>query len=388
MILGINYPWADYGADFGNRRSLGLADALGAAEPSWTREVDPPAGTTKGNEITGCQLYADLIRLRRLGVECVRWFVFADGITLKGKSNTGNPIGDVPTTLPDGFARHFERFLAVFKEAHMQVIPVLFDHLFATHGRIMVSGREYPMPSAETNPSTFRESLVHYLNGLAVDGSPPPEVLLKGGRAKWILESDQRESLVKLVAQLMELAKQKRFTDQIYAWEVMNEPDLCMTDYNGAAGGISPVTGTGKSVPVMSNPALESFMVNCIGAIVKAGFKATIGFHRIEALVSRLDEKRDPLHGGIYKARMAGGELLPQFHYYPETFPYVAPRHSSSMAASRGAVELTVMAKQIAQISAQLKLSVPWIIGEFATTDDYQGAHLRTWPQEPEWTPG
>ena len=61
MQVGVNYPWFDYGWDFG----LGPpAWRAGRSTPGWYAEID------------------DHLRLfQSLGISVVRWFILADGLT-------------------------------------------------------------------------------------------------------------------------------------------------------------------------------------------------------------------------------------------------------------------------------------------------------------------
>ena len=81
MQVGVNYPWFDYGWDFG----LGPpAWRGGRSTPGWYAEID------------------NHLRLfQRLGISVVRWFILADGLTYG--------VGDA-APVPDRIARGGWRF--------------------------------------------------------------------------------------------------------------------------------------------------------------------------------------------------------------------------------------------------------------------------------------
>src|SRR5690348_3844734 len=61
MRVGVNYPWRDYGWDFG----LGPPSwRNGRSQPRWFDLID-----------------GHLDRFRALGITVVRWFILADGLT-------------------------------------------------------------------------------------------------------------------------------------------------------------------------------------------------------------------------------------------------------------------------------------------------------------------
>ena len=61
MRVGLNYPWVDYGWDFG----LAPPSWRGAdRDPRWVGLIDD-----------------DLRRFQALGITVLRWFILADGLT-------------------------------------------------------------------------------------------------------------------------------------------------------------------------------------------------------------------------------------------------------------------------------------------------------------------
>src|SRR4051794_29081344 len=62
MLVGVNYAWKSYGADFGPP-PVGDAGHPWCARAAWARTIDQ-----------------ELAEFRRLGFFAVRWFVLCDGI--------------------------------------------------------------------------------------------------------------------------------------------------------------------------------------------------------------------------------------------------------------------------------------------------------------------
>src|SRR5690349_4575561 len=117
MQVGVNYPWVDYGWDFG------------AGPPDWNGGRTSPRWFDR--------LDADLERFRELGITVVRWFILADGLTY----GTGpeapfvDPSDDrvwrfEPPALPDDILQHFDEALRRFDLTRrgltppIQLIPV------------------------------------------------------------------------------------------------------------------------------------------------------------------------------------------------------------------------------------------------------------------------
>ena len=117
MEVGVNYPWYDYGWDFGE------------APPEWRRSDEPN---------WACALKKDLERLRGLGVKVVRWFILADGLTYGSGPHAPGGAGGAdftPVQLPPKFVDHFTVLLDAFRRERLQVLPVFVDHTFFLPGR-------------------------------------------------------------------------------------------------------------------------------------------------------------------------------------------------------------------------------------------------------------
>lgn len=115
--MGVNYPWFDYGWDFG----LGPPAWRGArTTPRWYGEIDQ-----------------HLRHFRGLGISVVRWFVLADGLTYgtDGAAPRPDPVAGLgwrfdPPPLTEAFLQHFDELLARFAATggdglrSMQLLPM------------------------------------------------------------------------------------------------------------------------------------------------------------------------------------------------------------------------------------------------------------------------
>lgn len=103
FIAGANYPWSNYGTDFG----ASAWGHQGISDPKTRRKVSE-----------------DLAFLKSKGVTVVRWFLFADGRSSPEFDAAGRPSG-----LDDRFFADFDAALELAREHGLKLMPVLFDFL-------------------------------------------------------------------------------------------------------------------------------------------------------------------------------------------------------------------------------------------------------------------
>jgi len=249
MRVGVNYPWLDYGWDFG----LGPARWRGArTAPRWLERIDD-----------------DLDRLHGLGVDVVRWFILADGLTYGTDDRAPRPEPAQgswrfdPPALDQEVIDHFDELLRRFARigapgaAAMQLLPVLIDFQFCWPG---------VRPVEED------------------DG------WVKRGRADAILDAEKRSRFLGAALEpFLEVSARQR--DVIYAWELINEPDWITAGWHR-----SPIAST----PIPRRAMVE-FLEDGAQRIRSAGFKSTIGFASARTL-----------------RRSAVAADVDQFHYYPD----------------------------------------------------------------------
>lgn len=252
MHVGINYPWFDYGWDFGLAPPTWRSPD---AAPNWCRAID-----------------ADLDHFRSLGISVVRWFVLGDGLTYG--AGRGAPRLDratatwrfEPGPLSAEFLRHFRDLLARFANANqndrapVQLLPVFVDFGFCDPG--------IPIEPVD---------------------APANHDWVKCGRADALTDRRKRRAFLDHVLDPL-LRVSRECADAIYAWELINEPEWVTTGWH-----LSDV----KSCHPIGEPAMRAFLEDGRRRVQQAGFKSTIGF------ASRFSLDRSQIACEI-----------DQFHYY------------------------------------------------------------------------
>lgn len=212
MKIGINYPWFDYGWDFGD------------APPNWRDSQDGTPNwavpTNKDNIDNHLQF------LVSQGISVVRWFVLADGLTYgtgqsapKLDSKSGQWHFDPPELNPDqgilyDFRVLLEKFLAVNSRCSdgplIQLLPVFMDFNFCFPGLWPVGFNDENAKACFTDPGWVKQ-----------------------GRAEVITDSKkQKKFLDSALVPLLELSGDKKYRKLIYAWDIFNEPEM-VTDFYG-----------------------------------------------------------------------------------------------------------------------------------------------------------
>ena len=97
--VGINYPWWNYGTDFGTS-----------------------AWGDLGMEHQRIQVESDFQKFAHSGIEVVRWFVLCDGRSSPEFDNDG-----FPTILEEEFYDDLDTVLDVAEQNELYIVPVLFD---------------------------------------------------------------------------------------------------------------------------------------------------------------------------------------------------------------------------------------------------------------------
>lgn len=165
FLFGANYPWHSYGHDFG--------------ENAWGHD---------GVSAQRSEVDADFSQLSAMGVQVVRWFVFADGEAAPDFANDGSVSG-----LDDKVFADLDAALEIAQAHKIHLILVLLDFHW--------------MSKPET------------VNGVT-----------KGGHADIVLDSAKRDTFYQQA--LLPLLKRYGDNPYILAWEVMNEPEWAIDDAN------------------------------------------------------------------------------------------------------------------------------------------------------------
>lgn len=291
MDVGVNYPWFNYGWDFGE------------APPGWRSTSDPNWVTHIDNDL---QLF------QRLGIRVVRWFILADGLTYgvgqqaphldTDPRRTGQWRFDDPPTLSETLQRHFRMLLEKFERTNqipkrpIRLLPVLIDFHFCKPG-VSATGQE----------DVTRQQTI-----------PNPE-WIKGGRSDIIRDRRKRQRFfARVLEPLLRISQDHR--DIIFAWEIINEPEWVTNGWHPHP----------SDRPLPTNERqMTTFLTEGIRQVRKFGFKATVGFAKIDTI------RRTGIFADIN-----------QFHHYSHPHrPIRLPRQSFDRRW-------------------------PSIIGEFATSSD------------------
>lgn len=242
MLVGVNYPWLDYGWDFG----LGPpAWRGGRGTPRWYDSID-----------------AHLQHFSSLGISVVRWFILADGLTYGTGLDAPTPDPArrhrwrfEPPAVSDEILEHFATLLARFSAAGgaspIQLLPVLIDFHFCHPGTMPVG-----------NPDDAE-------SGVAIEDP----AWVKGGRADAIADPVKRTRFLdEALEPLLEVSG--RYGHVIYAWELINEPDWITRGWHP-----NPL----KRLPVPED-AMLAFLAEGQRRVRDAGFRSTVGFGRADTL--------------------------------------------------------------------------------------------------------
>jgi len=164
-LIGANLPWVHYGIDFG--ANPWRPDG-GVAQPDGRAQLEP--------------VFA---RLAAAGVRYVRWFLFCDGRAGIEFSERGRPLG-----LDDFVFRDVDAALEIASRHGIRIMFVLLDFLWCD-------------PVSATR-------------GVQM-----------GGRAHVLADAGHRDALLTLA--LRPLLERYAEEPQIFAWDVMNEPEWIET---------------------------------------------------------------------------------------------------------------------------------------------------------------
>src|SRR4029077_9925844 len=255
MKVGLNYAWSHdrYGAQIGPNPWVSNDEWRAQGKLASAGEVAriplPPLFD---------HIDANLWYLKAIGVSVVRWFMLGNGF------NYGPPSKDSPRLVPGFkatkarklepgrafdppseidrlFTRDFEELLLRFKRAGLQIIPSLVDFTFG---------------------STLKFT-VDVVRGIGASGKAD---VIKDPRKRKVFFDSMLVGLLDVSA---------KYRDQIYAWEVMNEPVwLCLAAFSP----LSPSWWFDR-VPEVSFAQMSDFLQEGIARINNYKFASTVG-HR------------------------------------------------------------------------------------------------------------
>ena len=178
-LLGINYPWLNYGHDFG---------VASWPTGSWSHD-----GVSQFNSKQ--QVDEHFAYLRSQGVHVVRWFVLTDGRASPEFNSEGAVTG-----FDSYFFNDLDTALSLACKHDLRLILVLLDYLWLDDGQIV--------------------------NGVQL-----------GGHSDIIIDATKRQSF--LDNALRPLLERYGNDRRILAWEIINEPEWTMSGIPGA-GTVGP----------------------------------------------------------------------------------------------------------------------------------------------------
>jgi hypothetical protein len=277
MKIGFNYAFSY------NRFGSEIGPNMWVSDKEWD-DQNQKVALGKVAEIPMPPLFdfidRNLANLKGMGISVVRWFLLGHGNNYGSspvrylRVQTGAPpsVGQAsrypdfafqpPTTVDARFRRDFGEMLARFKKAEMQVIPSLMS---------------FEWSSAQ-----------HFTTG-------PRTNIGAAGRGDVIRDPAARTVFLNtMLAELLQASLP--FKDQIYAWEVVNEPEWMYLDM----GANSFPNHWAPHVPEVTFGELKTFLDDAVQRIDKAGFRSTVG-HRFFSDMSALPKG-----------------TAPQFHYYAD----------------------------------------------------------------------
>ncbi len=270
MDVGINYPWRDYGWDFGLGPHAWRGDVT---TPRWTAAIDD-----------------HLRHFHDLGISVVRWFVLADGLTYGTGAQAPRPDPDAatgwsfePPRLPAEAVSHFAELLRRFAASNvgrsrpLQLLPVLIDFHFCQPGSVCVQ---------QSDPSDPYQWI-----------DDPGWV--KQGRVDVLIDVAKRRRFFDDAFDPL-LRCSQQYAEVIYAWELINEPKWITNGWHP----------DGRTNHPVDEASMHAFLEEGKARVRGAGFKPTIGF---------------ALHDTLHATGITAD--INQFHHYPGGRTPLAPHN-------------------------------------------------------------
>lgn len=250
MKVGVNYPWDDYGFDFGRA-------------PDGTRAGNDPAWLTR--------IEQDLAHFRALGISVVRWFILADGVAYGIGADAPHPSGKPnqvewrfdPPAMDSELVAHFAQLLEEFARvngteqkktpsaAPILLMPVFIDYLFCMPG-----------------------NYVRYVEDPVQKQTRPDTDWVKQGRSDAITDAAKRKVFLERALTPLLRAAEKR-KDTIFAWDIINEPEWVTTGWD---------PNRRSAQHVVTAEAMIAFIQEARTLVQRQGFKATVGFRSVDTI--------------------------------------------------------------------------------------------------------
>ena len=257
MQVGINYPWIDYGWDFGDPPS------------AWI----PAEGLAAWRETKRKRIEEDFRRFSEQGIFAVRWFLLGDGLNYGTDARAPRKEGGwIFDPLPSGHSFYsrlredFEFALQACRNNNLKLFPSLIDFHWCRPGLVMAG-----------NPG-----------------------IIKGGRHDVIRDEKKRQVFLDRVLEPL-LASSLEFRDSIYAWELINEPEWVVKQFSFFRAPVKGRTVSKKEMKAFISEGVRRIHSRRLPDGSRA-FQSSVGFAHWASL-NRWDAEEL-------------GLTLHQFHYY------------------------------------------------------------------------
>ena len=385
MNLGINLPYgssASYGWDIGRQPEAADGSTLTSTK---TSPLLAPAPNSMNNELV---LDTYFRALKLLGIECVRWFMLADGVNLSPPTIDKNGKWQVPDSdlYATNQALDFVTVLDVCVRQEMRIMPVFVDYLLFAPPAILICQLDIDslvlnaltsvvtIPPGTKSVDDFVETF--YKNPIQAyfrDDSKSVDwrEFIKGGRAPILRSRDGVDSFLKSnLAPLLEISSSPEYKDQVLAWDIINEPEVALDNAQKSIkhGGWQEHL----SDPVDGYP-IAYFIQQSAKMILDAQMNATVGFQsamplgqddgfKSKHLTDFLGEQISEITKVVTQLLLPQQNFLPQCHYYP-----------------KDCVGDSGQNKLLSKSSFKLKPGSTLILGEFATKIDYATPGKSPW---------
>ena len=260
MLIGINYPWIDYGWDFGGPPALWVS---GENLPAW-------------RESKRSRIEEDFAQFQSRRIFAVRWFLLADGLNYGTGESAPRRIGNewLFEPLPAGhpfyrqLGEDFEHVLGTCAKTGLKLLPSLIDFSWCRRGT-------------------------------EIPGSPG---IIKGGRYGIVCDAAKQKLFFdRILDPLLDISR--KYQDAVFAWELINEPEWVT--------GRFPLFREKRGNRTVTLKEMKSFITEGVRRIHAhllpdggRAFQSSVGFAHWRTL-----EKWDASALGI---------SLHQFHYYAQ----------------------------------------------------------------------
>ncbi len=260
MLVGINYPWIDYGWDFGFPPSAWVAE---------DKVCEWREGKRK-------RIDEDFRRFSLQGISAVRWFLLGDGSNFGMDEFAPQKIGGkwIFDPLPEGHPYYsqlsddFRYLLQICRRHGLKLLPSLIDFGWC-------------------------------FQGASAAGIPG---IVKGGRYDIIRNPAKRQAFFDRAFEPL-LDASLQYPDTLYAWELINEPEWAVRTFWNLFGKCK-----NRTVPL---DEMKEFIAEGVDRINKkkspdgsGAFQSSVGFAHWETMDTWDAEKL--------------GITLHQFHYYAQ----------------------------------------------------------------------